>query len=192
MVASCLAVGGALAALWEQVRRTVWAGLPLLVAAGFPLLLFPLTDARSADVISYYRVVDGSLLRTAAWLDANHGGRTVVVREDRHGWPVGWWFEGLTSARVIVGTNTKWLAFPQERANADLAAEIFDHRSTTDRVVDLAAGRGIELLVFRKWEWIGWQAWLAEPHPSVRVVYDDGDFMVLELGDRAAASRLGR
>jgi hypothetical protein len=192
MVASSLAVGLALAALWERARATVWAGLPPAVAVALPLLLLPLSDTRSADLIHYYRVVDGPLLRTAAWVDANHGGRTVLIREDRRGWPVGWWFEGLTDARIIVGTNPKWLAFPQEQANAELASRFFNDRRTSAQVAELAAEHGVELLVFRKWEWIGWQAWLADPQPALRVVYDDGDFMVFQVDGGAAASRVGR
>jgi hypothetical protein len=192
MVAASLSVGLALQALWERARNTLWAGVPVVVAAALPVLLLPLSDARAGEIIAYYRVLDGSMMRAAAWVDAHHGDGVVVVREDRRGWPMGWWFEGLTGARVAVGANPKWLAFPEERENAHLAARLFIGRGGSAEAAELAARHDVDLLVFRKWDWIGWQAWLAEPQPALRVVYDDGDFMVLEVGDSTATAGLGR
>jgi hypothetical protein len=104
-----------------------------------------------------------------------------VVRHDRSVWPVGWWFEGLTDANVVVGSSLKWLAFPEERTNARLAAQFFDQKLTSAQVSDLGTRSRVDLLVFRKWDWIGWQAWLEETQPSVSVVFDDGQFMVISL-----------
>ena len=57
-------------------------------------------------------------------------------------------------------------------------------------VAALAAEHEIDLLVLRKRDWIGWERWLAEPTPAIRVVYDDGEFLVFDLHpDRAPASR---
>jgi hypothetical protein len=101
--------------------------------------------------------------------------------QDRRGWPIGWWFEALQERPVIVGSDTRWLAFPEERANADAAAALFDGSlspadfSERVRIIDA------RFLVIPKWEWIGWERWLATPAFPVTVVYDDDRYLVLRV-----------
>ena len=113
--------------------------------------------------------------------EAKADGGVVVVRHDRRGWPIGWWFEGLTEARIAVGSDERWLGFPAERERARLAARFFDAPLSGTELATMARQSDVALLVFRKWEWIGWQRWLEEPDPAVVVVYDDGSFMILAV-----------
>ena len=166
---------------WERIEKW-WRVMVPFAAAMLPVVLGARLEAVTPAWYDYYRVIDGPLLETAAFVDEGFTGRTVVVREDRRGWAMGWWFEGLTGAEVIVGSHERWLAFPGERANARLADAFFAHGKSTAEVATLASREGVELLVFRKWEWIGWTTWLDEPRPMVAVVYDDGTFMALRLG----------
>ena len=175
---------GLLLALHElraRGRGAAWGTLPVAAALALPLLLWPRADAQAADFVAYYRVVDRSLLDAAAAVDERAGDGQVVVARSRRGWPVGWWFEGLTDARIVVGSDEQWLGFPEEREQARLAHRFFAGRHSGPEVAALARETGVELLVFRKWEWIGWDRWLAEPDPVVEVVFDDGEFMVLDL-----------
>ena len=142
-------------------------------------------DARAADQYRFYTVADEPLQVAAAWIQEHHDGGLVVTRYDRFGWPVGWWFEGLTDADIAVGSNVKWLGFPDERERALLAERFFERGMTGRAVTELAAETGVELLVFRKWEWIGWERWLSEPSPTVSVAFDDGEFMILDVRDHS-------
>jgi hypothetical protein len=178
---SVLAVGQVWQALWERAKDTAAAVLVAACALVVPVLLWPRADTRAADFYSYYRVVSPSMLEAADWIDANHDDGRVVVRHDRNGWPIGWWFEGLTGANFVVGSSLKWLAFPRERENARLAGQFFDQKLTSAQAAELAARSRVDLLVYRKWDWIGWEAWLAEPSPAVEVAFDDGQFMILRV-----------
>ena len=182
-----LAIGLHRLQLRGEGRR--WRFLPMATAIAVPLLFWPAADRQAASYFRFYRVVDRSLLSAAAAVDAHAGPGLVVVRHDRRGWPIGWWFEGLTEARIAVGSDPRWLGFPQERERAELAGRFFDQRLTGPELAALAGQTGVDLLVFRKWEWIGWQRWLEEPEPVVAVVYDDDRFLVLAVGESAVGSR---
>ena len=187
LVGACLGLGLLLDDLWTLGRDAVWGGLAPTLAVALPLLLWPQTDAVAADAYDFYREADRSLLDAAAAVDAHPGDGLVVVRTSAAGWPTGWWFEGLTDERIAVGSEEKWLAFPEERANARLAARLFDTDRPSAEIAQLAQERGVDLLVLRKHEWIGWHAWLAEPAPALRVVYDDpapDGFLILAVAPR--------
>jgi len=186
-----LALG--LHAIWVWLRargaaagRLAWgAGVAAMLA---PALLWPRADAQANDFVRYYRVVDPSLLAVARFVDRYPETGIVAVRESPRGWPVGWWFEGLTGARVAVGSNEKWLGFPSERDQARRAAALFGGRRTSADEAKVASAEGVELLVFRKWEWIGWKRWQSEPSPAIEVLYDDDEWMVIRVGPSAAES----
>jgi len=97
----------------------------------------------------------------------------------------------LTHANIVVGSNTKYLAFPEERDHADLANRFFDQQRTTGQVRQLASATGVSYLVFKKWEWIGWQAWAREADPALKVVFDDGEYMIVATNADAAPPALG-
>jgi hypothetical protein len=180
LTGACLGVGLGIRTL-HQNRRTPWGSLAAAAALALPILLWPAADAAAGDYYRYYRVADVSLVRAAAAVDRFDPAGLVVVRHDRRGWPLGWWFEGLTEARIAVGSDPRWLGFPAERDRAGLAGRFFDAPLTGDELAALAAETDASLLVVRKWEWIGWQRWLDEPDPVVDVLYDDDRYLVLEL-----------
>lgn len=180
LTGATLGVGLGLRALRER-SRTPWGMLATVSAVALPIVLWPSADAAAVDYYRYYRVADASLVRAAAAVDALDPTGLVVVRHDRRGWPLGWWFEGLTDARIAVGSDPRWLGFPAERDRAALAGRFFDAPLTGARLTELAADTGVTLLVVRKWEWIGWQRWLDEREPAVAVVYDDDRYLILKL-----------
>lgn len=170
--------------------------LPPLVLGALLLGALPAADRQIADYVAYYRVVDPSLVAAARVVAREAGTGSVVVRANRRGWPEGWWFEGLTTARILVDSDPRWLGFRAERRQAALAARFFLPGVSGAAVRRLAAETGVDLLVLRKKEWIGWQRWLAEPLPPVTALFDDGTFLVLRvrpLEDGATtAGRRGR
>lgn len=155
--------------------------LPLLVALVIPVLLVIPADRAASDYFAYYRTLDGPLLGAAAAVEAANPEGIVAVRRDWRNWPIGWWFEGLTTAEIAVGSDPRWLGFPDEVRRAELVDRFFTARLDADQLRDLANETGVELLALRKWEWIGWQRWLEGPDPAVEPIYDDNEFLVLRI-----------
>lgn len=168
------AVSGRLRRSWPR-----WAWAPVVLMLLVPIALWSTTDQQAAAFARYYRVVDDGLVETAQFIDEAPAGGLVAVREGPRGWPVGWWFEGLTDRPIAVGSDPKWLGFPDERERAALVDGLFQGRRGGAEAADLAHREGIGLLVFRPREWIGWERWLSDPDPAWRVAYDDGGWMAL-------------
>lgn len=180
---SCIAFGLLLDAFMADRRSLAWSSCALAIGAVVPLFLI-VAEHPSAirfDAFDSARVVDQSMLDTAEFIDSRAPTGLVVVRQDAEALPIGWWFEGLTKARVAVGSYPGGLAYPSELEMAHLANRFFAEPMTGPEIARLAAEFDVELLVFRKYEWPGWTEWLAEPQAVVQVVYDDDVFMVLEI-----------
>ena len=148
-------------------------------------------DRAAADYFRYYRSLDRSMLDAARVIDRAAENGSVAVRADRRGWPVGWWFEGLTSKPVLVGSDPRWLGFPGERVAAARVADLFDGTLTPDALRRGAETAGIGFLVCRKWDWIGWEHWLAASEPAVDVIYDDEETIVLRIIGEVIAENVG-
>ena len=176
-----IAAATALREAWGRQRGTRWRMLTLAAPLAALAIAMPAIDAQGSALRDFYRVADPSLQGAAAWLDRHHDGERVAVREGRWGWPVGWWFEGLTDADIAVGANAKWLAFPDERHNALLARALFDAALSAGEAATLAAESGVGLLLFQKQEWIGWRAWLDGAPSSLAVVYENDAYMILQV-----------
>jgi hypothetical protein len=167
------AIGVALAA---PDRPPDW--LAGLIVAG-AVALAVAGDRVATDYATFYRVLDRSLLAASAAIERAAPTGLVAVHADRRGWPIGWWYEGLTEGRIAVGSDPRWLGFPGERRRADLVADLFAPGRTGDELRRLADAAGVELLVAGKWDWIGWDRWLDEPAPVVAVAFDDDTTIVL-------------
>jgi hypothetical protein len=175
-----LGVGLALEALRRRTAASIWSTLSFTGAALFVVLLYPLANADAALQFRYYRVADRPLLAAAAWL-ADHGDQhRVVVRKDGRDWPVGWWFEALTRESIVVGSDPRWMAFPRELSNSALADHIFDPQASAVSVRALATSANVRYLVFRK-DWPDWQRWAANMLPPFAVVFDNGEYAIIDL-----------
>ena len=181
VIGSSIGTGLALHSILSSSQSSVWRLPTAVLLAAFVLVLWARTDVRMGDVYSYYRVADGSLMETASWIDQRRDEGTFVARHGRNIWPIGWWFEGLTEARVVVGGDERLLAFPEERANARLAAQFFDRDATSERIDQLTAETGARYLVIRVSEWPAWEGWFERVQPSVEVAFDNDDFMIFRV-----------
>jgi hypothetical protein len=180
--ASGACLGGGKSALYRPAVGPVVLVLIALV------LVLP-GDRVMREYVEFYRVLDPSFIAAAERIDAI--GRPVASMADRRGWPVGWWIEGLTGAPTAVGSDRRWLGFPVERQRAEDVERIFDGRRTPAEIRELAARLGVEMLVVRKWEWIGWERWLAQPDPAVEPVFDDGTTLLLRVLPNETAENAG-
>jgi hypothetical protein len=155
--------------------------LPRLAVATIAIFLLISADNAAAGFAEFYRVVDQPLIDAAAAIDRDGGNGAIAVREDRRGWPIGWWFEALLTQPVIVGSDPRWLGFPGEREHARQAAALFDGGLDPATFAARAAEGNVGYLVTPKWDWIGWERWLRQPGFPVAVLYDDDRYLVLRV-----------
>jgi hypothetical protein len=174
--------------LWNGTRVAALRVGLAATAIAVPAAAWSASNAVLPEWRDYYQVADASLLHAARYVDGHHGDGAVIVREDFRGWAIGWWFEGLTGASIVTGADERWLAFPTEIQNARLARRFFDQQLTVPQVLSLAAEYDVDLLVFQKWEWIGWMPWLEDLERENRVAYDDDEFMIVDVGGRPQRS----
>jgi hypothetical protein len=183
-----IGIGLALLLLVERSRSRGPAGA-LVIAA----LVIVIAGHRTAgEYARFYMVLDRSTLAAAAAVESASPVGIVAVRADRRGWPVGWWFEGLTTAPIAVGSDPRWLGYPDERAAAAMVADLFASGATPWELRARADRHRVDLLVSRKWEWIGWERWLSASEPPVEVVFDDDITIVLRILLEADRPRPGR
>lgn len=179
LIGTCLAVG--LGAKNLLPRHGQIRPLPLLFVVAVAMTLLLAADRATAGFAEFYRVVDQPLIEAAAAIARDRGSGAVAVREDRRGWPLGWWFEALLTQTVIVGSDPRWLGFPSEQEHARQAAALFDGGLDPPTFAALAAANDIGYLVIPKWDWIGWERWLRQPEFPVTVLHDDDRYLVLRV-----------
>jgi hypothetical protein len=148
-------------------------------------------DGEATAFFRFYRVLDASTITAASVLERSSEVTGAAVRADRRGWPSGWWYEGLTTRRVLVGSDPRWLGFPEERTVAEDVGRLFDGSLSPVQLREAAERLGVSHLVLGKWEWIGWERWLAEEDPAVRVWYDDDRTLILALREHGPIRVVG-
>jgi hypothetical protein len=155
--------------------------LARLAVAAIAIFLLISADRATAGYAEFYRVIDRPLIDAAATIERDGGNGAIAVREDRRGWPIGWWFEALLTQPVIVGSDPQWLGFPGEQEHAHQAAALFDGGLDPATFATRAAAGNVGYLVISKWDWIGWERWLRQPGFPVAVLYDDDRYLVLRV-----------
>jgi hypothetical protein len=179
LIGTCLAV--ALGAKTLLSRQRQIRPLPLLFVVAVAITLLLSADRATVGFAEFYRVVDQPLIEASAAIARDRGSGAVAVREDRRGWPIGWWFEALLTQPVIVGSDPRWLGFPSEQEHARQAAALFDGGLDPPTFAALAAANDVGYLVVPKWDWIGWERWLRQPEFPVTVLHDDDRYLVLRV-----------
>jgi hypothetical protein len=179
IIGTALAAGmGArqIAAIGRYGRLATTAAALALAA----LLAVP-ADRAATTFAHFYAVLDPSLVAAANAIAADKTPGTVAVRQDRRGWPIGWWFEALLAQPVLVGSDQQWLAFPEERDNARQVDALFASDLDPTTLRNLAKASDVRYLVIPKWDWIGWERWLRDPTYPLTILYDDDQTLVLRL-----------
>ena len=179
IIGAALAVGAGarqVAAIGKDGRLATTAAALALAA----FLAVP-ADRVATTYAHFYAVLDPSLVAAANAIAADKTPGTVAIRQDRRGWPIGWWFEALLAQPVLVGSDQQWLAFPEERDNARQVDALFAGGLDPTTFLALADARDVRYLVIPKWDWIGWERWLRDPDFPLTVLYDDDQTLVLRL-----------
>jgi hypothetical protein len=186
------AVLGAAMAL-EELRRRFNSATARLAIAGVLVLglgsLVHSTHDLNPQISSYYAVADGNLESASMWLDAHPSRGAVAVASTGSGWPIGWWFEGLTDRRILVGSDAEWLGFPEEKAHATIVQRLVDQSSSSADAAAVARREGIEYLVLPASRSDVWQAWLRESRPAVTMDFHNDGFVILAFAQDAGSLR---
>jgi len=174
-MALCMAAG----LEWARIRwsGSGLAGVPFALVFGAMFLVIG-ADRQASEDFAYYRTLEPGMADAANWLEANTAGESVAVQANARGWPVGWWFEGLVdSDRVLVGSDERWLGFPEEREHAREVADLFAFGLSLDQVRTRAEPLGVRYLAFSTSDWTGWRAWTVQP----AYVFDSPTYRIVDL-----------
>jgi hypothetical protein len=108
----------------------------------------------------WYRVADDSVLEALDWLEDNTRPEDLsATSTGPNGNPLGWWVQGYGLRRTFTGIDERALSFPDERAQAEIANEIFDPATSASEAQALIEENGIDFLIVDRrggdWRWLG-------------------------------------
>lgn len=179
-IGAVICAAGALGVLVRTAPRVWVRGLALVAVSAGALGFAGAAFETNATVFEYYRTFDADLAETVEAVDSHPAAGAVAVAPGRDGWPIGWWFEGLGDRDVVTGSDSGWLAFPGEREQANLVADLTAETVSAD-AAERALAEGIALLVADTGIWTGWRTWLSEPSPAVELAFANDRYVVLRF-----------
>jgi len=159
-------------------RRPVTLALGLLGVALFGSLV--LTGLHRYDLAAdWYRVVGQNQLEALADLrDLSEPGDLAVASRGPNGNPIGWWVQGYAGIPTYTNIDIAFLAFPDERAQAEVAAELFS--SPPEHAASMLDDVGARFLILdRRGPDVGWRA---QGEPGLESL-SDGTLLILEGSD---------
>lgn len=136
------------------------------------------------DTIEFFRVVDQPEIAALDQLshDADLGS-VVVAARGNNGHPIGWWIEGYAGLPTWTGLDLIWLAFPDEREQAEVANSFFlGDLSEADSVAVLREIGADYLVVDQRGPDAEWLE--GEFARSLPVVDDSSHLIILEARPR--------
>jgi hypothetical protein len=135
--------------------------------------------------VRWYRLVNESELESLDRLRAlSRPDDLVLASRGRHTMPVGWWTQGYAQRRSYSGHDTAYLAFPDEREQAELANTFFSSDLSVEAAMALLVRTGADFVaVDRRGPDARWLN--SELAQSFTVVDDSSNIVVLEVPQRA-------
>jgi hypothetical protein len=155
-------------------------GHRLLLVGGFSLVTALVAGGLSlySTATDWYRVVDSPEIAALDHLnEVSRSGDLVVAAIGHHGNPVGWWVEGYAERSAYTAVNPNFLAFPDEREQAEIATAFFEDGYTLQESIATLVEIGAEYVVVDK---RGPDAgWLDGPVADAFMVLDDTSNIVV-------------
>lgn len=100
------------------------------------------------DASSWYRVVDrAELMALDRLASANQPQTLVLSARGHHGNPTGWWVEGYAENPTWTGVDLAFLAFPEEKQQAEVANSVFSGHLTDSEMTAVLEGSGAGFLI---------------------------------------------
>ncbi len=133
---------------------------------------------RFEETVAYYRVVEVPELWTLRDLTGLSEPDDVILssrgRNDHH---LGWWIEGYAGRPTFTAANPSYLAFANEREQAEIALKVFRGELSGREFLDFADAVGIEYVVVDKRGPDA--AWLSTPTAKMLTRDVDGSTLVI-------------
>jgi hypothetical protein len=159
------------------------AGYRLLIIASMALLgsLVVSGVATYASSTDWYRLVDQAELASLDRLAAvSTPDDLVLASRGRQGMPVGWWVQGYAQRRSYSAHDAAYLAFPDEREQAELANDFFSGELSDTDALALLGSTGADLIaVDRRGPNAGWLR--SEVAETFRTVDESSNIVILEV-----------
>jgi len=159
------------------------AGYRLLIIANVALFCALVVSgvATYASSTAWYRLVGEAELKSFDRLTAvSTSDDLVLASRGRRGMPIGWWTQGYAQRRSYSGHDTAYLAFPDEREQAELANTFFSGElSDTDAIALLNSTGADFVAVDRRGPDARWLR--SEFARSFVVVDDSSNIVILEV-----------
>ena len=99
----------------------------------------------------YYKVVDESTIKDLEWIKDNININAIIACQSYniHGddVPLGWWVEGYSERRTLVGSDPKWMSFSVEKNNALLVKVLFDNSVKVEDKISTMKTHNISYLI---------------------------------------------
>jgi hypothetical protein len=186
---ACVTVQKILKWIGERRRQP---GHTMARRLGFPLFATLLISMVTATVVgglvaysaatTWYRVADESVLSALAWLEDNSEPEDLsATSAGPNGNPLGWWVQGYGLRRTFTGIDERALAFPDERAQAEIANQIFDPSTGAAETRALIEENGIDFLIVDRrggdWRWLG-----GNVAQGFEKLYDTYPVVILDAG----------
>ena len=131
------------------------------------------------NATDWYRVVDEDEIRVLDQLDqVADGGDLVLGSQGHHGNPLGWWVQGYAGIPTYTGVDLRFLTFPEEREQAQIANDFFQQEMSTGESMEFLRTTGVDFLVVDR---RGPDAeWLAAPFArQFERLYESANIVVL-------------
>jgi hypothetical protein len=128
----------------------------------------------------WYRVVGQREVEALAELrEAAEPGDLAIASRGPNGNPIGWWVQGYAGIPTFTNIDTAFLAFPDEREQAEAAADLF--AAPPERAADLMGEHGARFLILdRRGSDVGW---LGDGDPAGLESMSDGTLRIMEVSD---------
>ncbi|HSJ83263.1 MAG TPA: hypothetical protein VLA91_05530 [Acidimicrobiia bacterium] len=134
-----------------------------------------------AKATDWYRVVDYPEIRALDFLkDTAKAGDLVVASEGHHGNQIGWWVQGYAGIPTYTGVDLRFLTFPEEREQSQIANDFFDLDSTEAESRELLRTIGADFVVVdRRGPDAGWlESRLAA---ELELIYESPTLVLLQV-----------
>lgn len=126
---------------------------PLAVIVGVALVASLATSGVTVydAATDWYRVVDRPEIASLDRLSSDsQPGDLVLAATGHHGNPLGWWVQGYADRPAFTAMSPDFLAFPDEREQAELANRFFSGDMDEQESIDLIEEHGVRYIVVDK------------------------------------------
>jgi hypothetical protein len=165
---------------WKRATPGLVKGLLIVGIATVSAIAVGSID-RYDEATAWYRVVDHAEIDALDVLKSEAGpGDLVVASHGHHGNQIGWWVQGYASIPAFTAVDPRYLTFPEEREQAQIASDFFDVSSADAGSIEQLQELGADFVVVDRRGIDG--TWLqTEVAAGLEVVYQSGNLVVLRV-----------